>query len=169
MSPLSRGGEGVQRAGTATAITVATKIKDMASSVTNTANITMDKNKSNSNNGVNGILDDLKALSPPPSCGRSLDAHVVSGRVAERVAQRNAWPEFHYPPHMAFMKHGYDEFKTLNNFVGSDKCRPTKVLDKELPVMMPVDYEAIRKFGTTTLSLEKKLHIFSSVVPRVSK
>jgi L-ascorbate metabolism protein UlaG (beta-lactamase superfamily) len=140
-----------QRAGTATAVTVATKIKEhMASSVsgTNTANSTgsMDYNNTNTNNGV---AADLKALSPPPSCTRSLEAHVVSGRVAERAAQRNGWKEFHYPPNTSFMKHGYDEFTTLNNFVGSDKCPSEEVLDQELPVLMPIDYDAIRNFGTT--------------------
>jgi len=88
----------------------------------------------------------MRPLHPSPFLGRSLESATVSQRIAERVAQRNKWPEFYTPSAVGFLKLSWKHGKTLFNFVGSDSCPTLEKLDEEFEVMQ-VDYDAIRNFG----------------------
>lgn len=83
---------------------------------------------------------DLLPLEPLPSLQRVLSAKTVKKRVAERVAERNRWPEYQYfPGNLQFLKYLCRNFSDIvTNFdVPSN-------LDDVFP-LQEVDWEAIRK------------------------
>jgi len=87
---------------------------------------------------------DLPPLVPKPSVERVLSSETVKSRIAERVAERNTWPEYEYfPGNMQFLKYLCRNFSEIvTNFKITDD------LDEVFPVQK-VDWVALREPAAT--------------------
>lgn len=83
---------------------------------------------------------DLAPLEPEPLLQRNLSSKVIKTRVAERVAERNRWPEIQYfPGTMQFMRYLCQNFGDIvTNFKVPDN------LDEVFPIQ-DIDWQALQE------------------------